>query len=229
MNSLPLVIFDCDGVLVDSERLVQDIDMRMIGGLGWNITRQEILEQHLGRSEDAVMANIARRIGRPVPEDFPQCRRSAYEQDFKDHLKEVSGVRQAVQELHGVGHDTCVASSGSHATMRLTLGKTGLRTLFEGRIFSADEVAHGKPAPDLFLHAAEQMGYRPERCVVVEDSPSGVAAALSAGMAVVGYSALTPEVAYTSVGSVGLTHLRLGLLLALVLLEDVFDFFAGLF
>lgn len=138
------------------------------------------------------MANIARKIGRPVPEDFAQCRRSAYEQDFKDHLTEVSGVRQAVHELHGVGHDTCVASSGSRARMRLTLGKTGLRTLFEGRIFSVDEVAHGKPTPDLFLHAAEQMGYRPERCVVVEDSPSGVAAALSAGMAVVGYSALTP-------------------------------------
>jgi HAD superfamily hydrolase (TIGR01509 family) len=192
MDSLPLVIFDCDGVLVDSERLVQDVDMRMIGGLGWNITRQEILEQHLGRTEDAVMANIARRIGRPIPEDFAQCRRLAYEQDFKDHLTEVSGIRQAIQELQGVGHDTCVASSGSHARMRLTLGKTRLRNLFEGRIFSANEVTNGKPAPDLFLHAAEQMGYRPEECIVVEDSPSGVAAALSAGMAVVGFSALTP-------------------------------------
>lgn len=192
MSPLPLVIFDCDGVLVDSERLVQDIDIRMIGGLGWKITRQEILEQHLGRSEAAVMDNIARRIGRAVPADFVQSRRSAYEQDFKNHLTEVPGVRKAVQELHGLGHDSCVASSGSHARMRLTLSKTGLWTVFEGRIFSADDVAHGKPAPDLFLYAADKMGYQPRDCVVVEDSPSGVAAARAAGMAVVGYSALVP-------------------------------------
>ena len=192
MTPLPLVIFDCDGVLVDSERLVQDVDMRMIGELGWRITRQEILEQHLGRTETAVTANIERVIGRPVPDDFAQRRRAAYEQAFRDRLTEVPGVRRAVHDLHGSGHETCVASSGSHARMRLTLGTTGLWALFEGRIFSADDVTRGKPAPDLFLHAAALMGHLPERCVVVEDSPSGVASARSAGMAVIGYSALTP-------------------------------------
>ncbi|MFE4469069.1 HAD family hydrolase [Leifsonia sp. NPDC056824] len=192
MAPLPLVIFDCDGVLVDSERLAQDVDMRMIGELGWRITRREILEQHLGRSEAAVTANIERVIGRPVPDDFTERRRAAYEQAFTDRLTEVPGVRRAVHDLHGSGHETCVASSGSHARMRLTLGMTGLWALFEGRIFSAEDVTRGKPAPDLFLHAAAQLGHRPERCVVVEDSPSGVAAARSVGMAVIGYSALTP-------------------------------------
>ncbi|MFJ4026180.1 HAD family hydrolase [Paenarthrobacter sp. NPDC089989] len=192
MNTLPLVIFDCDGVLVDSERLVQDIDMAMISSLGWNISRQEILEQHMGQTEDAVLANIERRIGRPVPDDFAKRRRSAYKQDFKERLDDVPGVRQAVVELQTIGHDTCVASSGSHSKMRLTLGKTALRPLFEGRIFSADDVAHGKPAPDLFLHAASSMGYRPGHCVVVEDSPSGVTAALAAGILVIGFAGLTP-------------------------------------
>jgi haloacid dehalogenase superfamily, subfamily IA, variant 3 with third motif having DD or ED len=193
VTSLPLVIFDCDGVLVDSERLVQDIDMRMIGELGWRITREEIFAQHLGRSEAAVTANIERAIGRPVPPDFARARRDAYEQSFRDRLTEVPGVRQAVDELHADGHETCVASSGGHARMRFTLGKTGLWSLFEGRIFSADEVAHGKPAPDLFLRAAQQLGYRPAHCVVIEDSPAGVSAARSAGMPVIGFSALTPR------------------------------------
>jgi HAD superfamily hydrolase (TIGR01509 family) len=192
VTSLPLVIFDCDGVLVDSERLVQDIDLRMIGELGWRITREEIFTQHLGRSEAAVTANIERAIGRPVPPDFAHARRDAYEQSFRDRLTAIPGVRQAVDELHAVGHETCVASSGSHARMRLTLGTTGLWSLFEGRIFSADDVTHGKPAPDLFLRAAQELGYRPGHCVVIEDSPAGVSAARSAGMHVIGFSALTP-------------------------------------
>ena len=192
MTSLPLVIFDCDGVLVDSERLVQDIDLRMIGELGWRITRDEIFAQHLGRSEAAVTANIERAIGRPVPDGFARERRDAYEQAFRDRLTEVAGVRTAVHDLHAAGHDTCVASSGSHARMRLTLGKTGLWSLFEGRIFSADDVTHGKPAPDLFLRAAQELGYRPGHCVVIEDSPAGVSAARFAGMPVIGFSALTP-------------------------------------
>jgi HAD superfamily hydrolase (TIGR01509 family) len=188
----PLVIFDCDGVLVDSERLIQDVDLRMIGELGWSITTAEILEQHLGRSEDEVTANIERVTGRPVPDGFGEARRAAYAAAFREHLGEVPGVRRAVEALQSVGFDTCVASSGSHERMAMTLGLTGLRELFEGRIYSADEVARGKPAPDLFLLAATAMGHDVTDCVVIEDSPSGVLAARSAGMRCIGYAGLTP-------------------------------------
>lgn len=187
-----LVIFDCDGVLVDSERLVQDVDMRMIADLGWPITRDEIFEQHLGRSEAAVARNIERRTGRPLPPGFLTDRKAAYSHAFRTELTAVTGVHDAVHALHQGGVATCIASSGSHERMDLTLGITGLRPWFEDRIFSADEVAHGKPAPDLFLHAADTMGYRPGDCVVVEDSPSGVAGARAAGMPVIAYAGLTP-------------------------------------
>ncbi len=130
----------------------------MIRELGWPITRAEILEQHLGRTEEELTANIERVLGRSVPDDFAEEREAAYAQVFTSGLTEVPGVRAAVEEIQGRGHDTCVASSGSHDRMRLTLGTTGLRPRFEGRIFSADEVARGKPAPDLFLFAARQRG-----------------------------------------------------------------------
>jgi HAD superfamily hydrolase (TIGR01509 family) len=122
-------------------------------------------------------------------------RDAAYAEAFRSSLVEVPGVRSAVCELQAAGWQTCVASSGSHARMRLTLGVTGLHALFEGRVYSADDVARGKPAPDLFLHAARDLGVAPDLCVVVEDSPSGVAAARAAGMPVVGFAGLTPRAA----------------------------------
>ncbi len=190
-----LVIFDCDGVLVDSERLVHEIDLRLIADLGWPITHQEIFDQHQGRTEAAVLANIEQRIGRPLPDGFATARRAAFDEAFRLRLTEVRGVRAAVTALQAAGIATCVASSGSHARMHVTLGGTGLRDLFPGAIFSADEVAHGKPHPDLFLFAAERMRRAPERCVVVEDSPPGVAAARAAGMGVVAFAGFSPAAA----------------------------------
>jgi len=187
-----LVIFDCDGVLVDSEPLVQRVEMQMIAELGWPITVAEIQTQHLGRSWDALRANIERRIGRPLPHDFYERRVSATDQLFHAELTAVPGVRDALEALQDQGHDTCVASSGSHRRIDLVLGLTSLLDNFRGRIFSAEDVVHGKPAPDLFLHAAAQMEASPADCVVVEDSPAGVAAAVAAGMPVIGYAALTP-------------------------------------
>lgn len=188
----PTAIFDCDGVLVDSERLIQQIDMAMIAELGWPITREEILAQHLGHTEAEVAANIERRIGRELPPAFRSDRDAAYAAAFRERLVEVPGVRASVEGLVASGWQVCVASSGSHARMDLTLGVTGLQDLFRGRIFSADDVARGKPAPDLFLHAAREMKAPVTQCVVIEDSPSGVRAARAAGMPVVGYAALTP-------------------------------------
>ncbi|MDQ2738427.1 MAG: HAD family phosphatase [Actinomycetota bacterium] len=192
MSSDFLVVFDCDGVLVDSERLMQDVDMRMIADLGWAITRNEIFDQFLGRSESVGIATIERKIGRPVPADFVDQRRAEHAAAFSNGLAEVRGVRRAVTDLQSGGYVTCVASSGRHTRIRSVLHMTDLFHFFDGQIFSGDDVEHGKPSPDLFLYAAESMGYRPAQCVVVEDSPAGVAAAQAAKMPVVGYCAVTP-------------------------------------
>ena len=193
MGRTEVVIFDCDGVLVDSERLIQEVDMALIRGLGWPITRAEIFAQHLGRSEDAVIANIERRLGRAVPAGFAREKAAAYEAVLRERLVAVPGVAEAITLLRAGGMRMCVASSARHARIRLSLRLTGLLTSFaEEHLFSAEDVARGKPAPDLFLHAAASLTAPPRRCVVVEDSPAGVEAAKAAGMRVIGYCALTP-------------------------------------
>jgi HAD superfamily hydrolase (TIGR01509 family) len=189
-----VVIFDCDGVLVDSERLIQEVDMELIRPLGWPITREEIFAEHLGRSEDAVIANIERRLGRAVPAGFPQEKAVAHEAVLGERLVAVPGVAEAITLLREGGMRMCVASSARHARIRLSLRLTGLQTWFaEEHVFSAEDVARGKPAPDLFLHAAACLTAPPQLCVVVEDSPAGVEAAKAAGMRVIGYCALTPS------------------------------------
>jgi HAD superfamily hydrolase (TIGR01509 family) len=132
-----------------------------------------------------MLADIAAHIGGPVPAGWNERRRERLLAALEAELRPVDGV---VEALDAIDAPTCVASSGEHHKMRLTLGVTGLWERFEGRIFSATEVEHGKPAPDLFLHAAERMGAAPERCAVVEDSPFGVEAALAAGMRALGYA-----------------------------------------
>ena len=188
-----LVIFDCDGVLVDSERLAVAIDVKAIGALGWSITEAEVIERHLGRSNADVLADIERHLGRPVPADWDEAWDAEYRRAFDEELKAVPGIAEAIKAIAAEGFQTCVASSGSHAKMRRTLGKTGLWDFFAGRIFSASEVERGKPEPDLFLYAAAQVGLPPQRCVVVEDSRHGVAAAREAGMKAIGFAGgITP-------------------------------------
>jgi HAD superfamily hydrolase (TIGR01509 family) len=189
-----LVLFDCDGVLVDSERLVVDIDVAAVTAAGWPVTREQVVETFVGRSDADVVALIEAQLGHALPADWDAHWDAEYRRVLDEQLEPVPGVRAAVEEVVARGRRTCVASSGSHDKMRRTLGRTGLWELFEGRIFSATEVAHGKPAPDLFLHAAARMRVDPGRCVVVEDSRYGVAAARSAGMRVVGFAGgITPE------------------------------------
>lgn len=120
-----------------------------------------------------------------MPATFAVERDSAYLEAFTSKLVSVPGVEKAIVDLHGMGWTTCVGSSGSHERIRLTLGLTGLLPLFDGRIFSAQDVLNGKPAPDLFLHAAAQLEADPNRTVVIEDSPAGVRAARAAGMRVI--------------------------------------------
>jgi HAD superfamily hydrolase (TIGR01509 family) len=188
-----LVIFDCDGVLVDSERLAVAIDVRAIGSLGWPITEAEVIELFLGRSEADIFATVQQHIGRTLPPDWDESWAAEFRRVFDKELEAVPGVTEAVKAIAAEGFRTCVASSGSARKMRRTLGKTGLWDLFEGRIYSASQVGRGKPEPDLFLYAAEQVGVRPARCVVVEDSRNGVTAARAAGMKVIGFAGgITP-------------------------------------
>jgi HAD superfamily hydrolase (TIGR01509 family) len=188
-----LVLFDCDGVLVDSERLAVAIDVRAIGALGWPITEAEVIELFLGRSEADIFAMIQQHIGRALPVGWDESWDAEFRRVFDEELEAVPGVTEAVKVVAAGGFQTCVASSGSTQKMRRTLGKAGLWDFFEGRIYSATQVARGKPEPDLFLYAAEQVGVRPARCVVVEDSRFGVAAAKAAGMKAIGFAGgMTP-------------------------------------
>ncbi len=182
-----LVLFDCDGVLVDTETLQVAIESRTITDLGWAMDQDEVVRRWLGRSHAAQMDEITERLGGEVARRYEELATAAVNEAFETDLVEVEGIGALVATLEEAGVATCVASSGSHARMERTLGLTGLLPRFTGRLFSATEVEHGKPAPDLFLHAAERMGADPARCVVVEDSPYGVRGAVAAGMRVLGY------------------------------------------
>jgi HAD superfamily hydrolase (TIGR01509 family) len=191
VSAVGLVIFDCDGVLVDTERIAVRIDVKVLQDLGWPLTEAEVVERFMGRSDAYMTAEIEAHLGRPLPPNWDERYRTWYREAWAAELEPVAGV---VEALDAITAPTCVASSGTHEKMRFTLGLTGLYARFEGRIFSVDEVAHGKPAPDLFLHAAAKMSVPPADCVVVEDSRYGVQAARAAGMRAFGYAGgLTPR------------------------------------
>ena len=187
---LQLVIFDCDGVLVDSERLAVRVEAAVLAELGWPLSQAEVIERFMGRSQAFMVQAIVERLGGRLPDGWQDRLDRRYRAAFDAELTPVDGV---VEALDRIATPTCVASGASHETLRLTLGLTGLYQRFEGRIFSASEVAEGKPAPDLFLHAAARMGAEPAACAVVEDSRYGVEAARAAGMLAFGYTGgLTP-------------------------------------
>jgi HAD superfamily hydrolase (TIGR01509 family) len=171
-------------VLVDSEPIHVRLESELLSELGWPLTPEEVADRFLGRTA----AEMAREIEERIP-DLPPGWEAAFEQRareaFERDLRAVDGV---VEALDRISIPTCVASSGTHEKMRLTLSLTGLWDRFEGRIFSAADVEQGKPAPDLFLHAAKEMGAEPVACAVVEDSPFGVQAAHAAGMKAFAYA-----------------------------------------
>jgi len=187
---IELVIFDCDGVLVDTERLAVRIDVQVLSQLGWALSESEVIERFVGLSDATIRAEIEAHTGRRLADDWEQEFEHLYRAAFVAELRAVDGV---VEALDRITAPTCVASSGSHDKMRFTLGLTGLLPRFEQRLFSASEVKRGKPAPDLFLHAAARMGVRPAACAVVEDSRYGIEAAHAAGMRAFAYSgSVTP-------------------------------------
>lgn len=180
-----LIIFDCDGVLVDSEVISIAVDEIVLADLGWRIDPDEIIARFVGRSHDHFLAVVEEHIGYKLPDDWEDSYQHLYREAMRRDLRPVAGI---IDALDLITLPSCVASNGSHEKMRFTLGLTGLLTRFDGRIFSASEVVLGKPAPDLFLHASSTLGYGPSNCVVVEDSVAGVQAALAADMNVIAYA-----------------------------------------
>jgi HAD superfamily hydrolase (TIGR01509 family) len=181
-----LVIFDCDGVLIESERLAVELDIAMLADIGWQLSREEVIARFMGRSYENMLAQIEEFLGRPVDPGWTEAWDARYRELLE--LEPVEGVADAIDAIHAAQIRTCVASSSSHRHLETNLGRVGLHERLVGRIFSASEVEHGKPAPDLFLHAAATIGVAPERCVVIEDSRYGVQAARAAGMPVLAYA-----------------------------------------
>jgi HAD superfamily hydrolase (TIGR01509 family) len=203
MTGPALVIFDCDGVLVDTERLTVGVEARILTELGWALTAEEVVERWMGRSTAAQLADLEARLGAASAREFDERTTAELLATFERELIAVEGVVNLLDHLDAYGVPTCVASSGTHERMGRTLGITGLADRFDGRIFSATEVQHGKPAPDLFLHAASAMGVDPSRCAVVEDSVYGVQAGVAAGMTVYGFAGgLTSADALAAAGAV---------------------------
>lgn len=193
-----LVIFDCDGVLVDSELLSNRVLAQLLTEIGLPMSLEETIATFMGHTLPACIAVIEERTGRPIPATFVADFRDRTFDAFRRELRPVAGIESV---LEAIDLPFCVASSGPPEKIQLTLTVTGLLPRFAGRIFSAVEVARGKPHPDLFLHAAQQMGAAPTTCVVVEDSVRGVQAAVAAGMHVFGYADLTAAVTLESAGA----------------------------
>ena len=180
-----LVIFDCDGVLVDSEPISIAVLVEALAAAGVTMSAEEAHERFLGRSLKTMSEILHDEYGLAIDAAFLEAMRKVLYERFHDELRPIEGIAETIDAL-GVAH--CVASSSQPERIRLSLSVTGLLDRFEPNIFSASMVRHGKPAPDLFLHASAAMGVAPGHCVVVEDSPAGIAAAKSAGMRVVAFT-----------------------------------------
>ncbi|MFE2443385.1 HAD family hydrolase [Stenotrophomonas sp. NPDC087984] len=196
-----LVIFDNDGVLVDSESISNRILAAYLTELGHPTSYEDSIRDYMGSAMHRIHELVLERSGRRLPSDFDTTFHGRVFDAFRQELRPVAGVSEVLEKLRADGIPYCVASSGSHERIRVALRTTGLYGLFgEEHIFSSEDVGRGKPAPDLFLHAAERMGVAPERCAVVEDSPLGVQAAVAAGMDVYGYTAMTPAAKLAAAG-----------------------------
>ncbi len=183
--SLQLVIFDCDGVLVDSEGLACELQVERLAEIGMTMTAQEVTERFLGRSIAYVNAAITEQLGGPMPADRQRYWEGRYRQAMTERLRPIPGIVEALDEIT---LPVCVASSSAPESIAYKLALCGLTDRFGDRVFSATQVRHGKPAPDLFLLAAARLNADPARCAVIEDSPVGVQAGRAAGMRTFAYA-----------------------------------------
>ncbi len=182
---MTLLIFDCDGVLVDSEVIAFDVLRQMLATLGKPMSLAECRQRFMGRRTPDVLAEIETELGHPIPADMGARMKVLLFERFRRELRPVAGVKDAIAHLE---KPICVASSSPPERIALSLEVTGLAPLFDDHVFSAEQVAEGKPAPDLFLFAAKSMGVAPRETIVIEDSTPGILAARRAGMSVIGFA-----------------------------------------
>ena len=187
-----LIIFDCDGVLVDSERVANQVFAEILKELcGLEFSLADMFDHFVGHSKAQCMKTVERLTGRAAPDELAERYQQEINQALIDSVEAVAGIEQTLEQID---IPYCVASSGSHEKMELTLGKTNLQRFFGANIFSTSDVARGKPFPDIYLHAAQSMGvFEPGRCLVIEDSPVGVTGAVAAEMTVFGFADLMPS------------------------------------
>jgi HAD superfamily hydrolase (TIGR01509 family) len=183
-QNFDLIIFDCDGVLVDSEVISCRVHADVLTRFGYPISADEVHRRFLGRTARDAAAEVERELGRPLGETYELERRTALLAALADTVEAIPHLHDA---LDAIETRLCVASSAAHDKIFTTLSRTGLYERFAPNIFSGTQVSNGKPAPDLFLFAARQMAALPARCVVIEDSIPGVTGALAAGMTVLGF------------------------------------------
>ena len=192
MNSkFDLIIFDCDGVLVDSERVANEVFAEVLEDVcGLKFTLEQMFDTFVGHSKAHCLQKIETMLGHPPPDELARRYQQDIDKALASSVEAIAGIESLLEQLQ---LPYCVASSGSHSKMEMTLGRTGLKRFFTGNIFSTSDVLHGKPHPDIYLHAARHMGeFDPSCCLVVEDSPVGVTGAVAAGMTVFGYAELMP-------------------------------------
>jgi HAD superfamily hydrolase (TIGR01509 family) len=206
MAPIELVVFDCDGTLVDSEVLALRVEVQIGLELGWPLTETDVVRHFLGRSKKTVNALIEARLGAAAVVEWERLFRERHDALVEAELVEIAGVGAA---LAAIPQPKCVASSNGHRSIRRMLTLTGLHGHFGERIYSATDVAHGKPAPDVFLHAAKELGHDPAVCVVIEDSRAGVEAARAAGMRCFAYAGgVTPAEWLAGLGTVVFDDMR---------------------
>ena len=181
------LIFDFDGVLADSEVLSNSVIADVVSELGVPTTIDDAYRTFMGKRLAEVIETIERMIGRKLPDDFADAYQERTFDAFRARLKPIEGAREFVEAWRDVPR--CIASSSSPERLALSLEVLDMAALFEGGVFSASNVARGKPHPDIFLHAAEKLGIEPADCIVIEDSLSGVIAARAAGAFVIGFTA----------------------------------------
>jgi len=198
MARFDLVIFDCDGVVVDSERIVHDVFGAFIRSLGVQLSDSELHQRFLGLRLTECMRVVEDLRGAPVPAGALEGYIADRDRVLREQVTPMKGIRAV---LEGLTIPFCIASSGGYDKMNITLGTTGLMPFFEGRLYSAVDVPRGKPAPDVFLYAAERMGAVPARTAVIEDSVNGVLAGCAAGMTVFGFAGLTPAEKLSEAGA----------------------------
>jgi HAD superfamily hydrolase (TIGR01509 family) len=179
-----LTIFDCDGVLIDSEVLAAGVYSEVLTGLGFEISLQEVINLFTGLTHEQLTVLVTQQLGRPLPADFRE--RTTLELDRRlESVKPIEGVHTLLDRLTG---PRCVCSNSSTQRLKISMGATGLWARFQPQIFSAPELGRSKPAPDVFLHAARVFGVHPRDALVIEDSSHGVEGAIEAGMRVIGFT-----------------------------------------